>query len=466
MTELALLPATEQRRLARGGEASARELVQSALDQLDAHHGELNAVVTVNESALDDARALDERAARGEDPGPLYGLTAGIKDITEVKGLRTTYGSTLYRDSVADVDALIVERLRRAGAVILGKTNTPEFATGGNTFNEVFGRTRNPWNTERSAGGSTGGGAAALVRGIIALAEGTDLGGSLRIPASFCGVVGLRPSPGFVPTWPSSFLWDSYQVTGGMARTAQDLALMLQAVAGPDPRSPMAQPMAGRDLVAAVDGATLRGRRVAYCPDFVGIGVDAEVEEICRRAAFSLRERGALVEEIDFDLSWAWQPFLAIRGYWMLAQQHHRLEHIGGMGENLAGNIRRGLATEMDALGAAEQARSRLWSEMVDFFSRYDHLLTPTMAVPPFSVLENYPATVAGREMETYIDWVAPTFVLSLTGLPVASVPAGFDASGLPCGLQIVAPPRGEEQALAAAALVHASTAAEAPALP
>ncbi|MEM1176868.1 MAG: amidase family protein [Acidobacteriota bacterium] len=466
MTELALLPATEQRRLARSGQVSARDLVTSALDQLKAHNGELNAVVTVNERALDDASALDEKAARGEDPGLLYGLTAGIKDITEVAGLRTTYGSELYRDSVADEDALIVERLRRAGAVILGKTNTPEFATGGNTFNEVFGRTLNPWNPDRSAGGSTGGGAAALVRGIIALAEGTDLGGSLRIPASFCGVVGLRPSPGFVPTWPSSFLWDSYQVTGGMARTARDLALMLQAVAGPDPRSPMAQPMAGRDLIAAVDAATLRGRKVAYCPDFVGIGIDGEVEAVCRRAAFALEDRGAIVEEIDFDLSWAWQPFLAIRGYWMLAQQHHRLEHIDGMGDNLAGNIRRGLDTGMGALGAAEQIRSRLWREMVDFFGRFDHLLTPTMAVPPFPVTENYPSTVGGREMETYIDWVAPTFVLSLTGLPVASVPAGFDPSGLPCGLQIVAPPRGEEKALATAALIHGITAAEAPPLP
>lgn len=454
--DLALLPATEQRRRVGVGEVSARDLVTAAIARVEILGPQLNAVVTLNPQALDDAAALDAKAARGEKLGLLHGLPVGIKDVTEVGGLRTTYGSPLYADNVPEEDALVVERLRAAGAVILGKTNTPEFATGGNTFNEVFGRTRNPWNPELSAGGSTGGGAAALITGQIALAEGTDLGGSLRIPAAFCGVVGLRPSPGFVPTWPSSFLWDSYQVTGGMARSAEDLALMLQAVAGPSEKSPMHQPWGHRDLVTAVANAEkdLRGKTFAFCVDPVGIGIDSEVERVCREAAFALEQAGAVVEEIELDLRYAWDPFLALRGFWMLAQQHHRLEDLEKMGANLAGNIRRGQQTATEALGQAEQVRSRLWNEFRAFFKKWDLLLCPTLAVPPFPVEENYPATVAGKKMATYIDWVATTFVPSLTGLPAGSVPAGLDSRGLPCGLQILGPAFGEEKVLQAEHLV------------
>ena len=456
-SELALLPAFEQRRLAGEGEVSARDLVAAALARVEALGPKLNAVVTLNPRALEDAAELDEKKARGEELGLLHGLPVGIKDVTEVAGLRTTYGSPLYADNVPGEDALVVERLRKAGAVILGKTNTPEFATGGNTFNEVFGRTRNPWNPDLSAGGSTGGGAAALATGQIALAEGTDLGGSLRIPASFCGVVGLRPSPGFVPTWPSSFLWDSYQVTGGMARSAEDLALMLQAVAGPSEKSPMHQPWTGRDLIAAVKNSErdLRGKRLAFVADPVGIGIDPEVEKTCRQAAFALVEAGIEVEEIQLDLRFAWDPFLALRGFWMLAQQHHRLADIEKMGANLAGNIRRGQATQGEALGQAEQVRSQLWSQFRTFFESWDLLLCPTLAVPPFSVEENYPHSVGGKPMATYIDWVATTFVLSMTGLPVGSVPAGLDSRGLPCGLQILGPAFGEEKVLQAEHLVQ-----------
>src|SRR5687768_14623805 len=258
--------------LLRKRELSAEELTATTLDRIADINPRLNAIVTLNERALDDARALDARRTRGEEPGPLFGLPVGIKDVTPVAGLRTTFGSPMYRDFVPTQDALVVQRFRAAGAIIIGKTNTPEFAAGGNTFNEVFGRTRNPWNLERSAGGSTGGGAAALATGMIALAEGTDLGGSLRIPASFCGVVGLRPSPGLVPTHPTDYVWDTLQVTGPMARTAEDVALMLQAIAGPSPYSPLRQPTAGRDFVAAVKQGVKPGARIAYCSDIAGIG--------------------------------------------------------------------------------------------------------------------------------------------------------------------------------------------------
>src|SRR5256714_3012333 len=267
MEDLADRSATELARLVRSREVSPVEVVEACLARVERYNPAVNAVVTLNPRALDDAGDRERGLVRGEGVGLLAGLPVGIKDVTPVAGLRTTYGSALYRDYIPAEDALVVRRLRDAGAVILGKTNCPEFAAGGNTFNEVFGRTRNPWDPTRSAGGSTGGGAAGLITGMIALAEGTDLGGSLRIPASFCGVVGLRPSVGLVPTYPAEWLWDSLQVEGPMARTAEDIALMLQAVSGPSPMSPLAQPRDGRDFVAAGARGVANRLRVRYRRD-------------------------------------------------------------------------------------------------------------------------------------------------------------------------------------------------------
>ncbi len=452
MEDLAGRSALELRDLVARRELSPVQVVEAALARVERYNPVINAVVTLNQHALDDARELERRLSRGEEPGLLCGLPVGIKDVTPVAELRTTYGSPVYRDYVPREDALVVQRLRAAGAVIVGKTNCPEFAAGGNTFNEVFGRTRNPWDPTRSAGGSTGGGAAALITGMIALAEGTDLGGSLRIPASFCGVVGLRPSVGLVPTYPADWLWDTMQVEGPVARSAEDVALMLQAIAGPSPLSPLSQPTAGRNFVAAAARGIPKGLRVAYCPDIAGIGVDPAIERVCRGAVAGLRDGGATVQEIALDLAFARKAFLALRGLWFVAQMFSRMDQLDRFGPNVAGNIRAGLATTTQDLGAAEQARTRIWQMFREFFGQYDHLLTPCMAVPPFPVEQNYPETVAGRRMETYVDWIAPTFLLSLTGLPVASVPCGLDADGLPVGLQVVGKPQGEEAVLALAA--------------
>ena len=455
MEDLADRPALELRGLVARREISPVELAEAALARVERYNPVVNAVVTVNQRALDEAHELERRLARGDEPGLLCGLPVGIKDVTPVAGLRTTYGSPLYRDHVPAEDALVVQRLRAAGAVIVGKTNCPEFAAGGNTFNDVFGRTRNPWDPTRSAGGSTGGGAAGLVTGMIALAEGTDLGGSLRIPASFCGVVGLRPSVGLVPTYPADWLWDTLQVEGPLARTAPDVALMLQAVSGPSPVTPLAQPGAGRNFVAAVARGVPKDLRVAYCPDIARIGIDPPIEAACRRAALGLADLGATVEEIALDLSFGRKAFLALRGFWFVAQMFPRLDRLDGFGANVASNIRAGLETSTHDLGAAEQARTRSWHVFRELFAKYDQLVTPCMAVPPFPVEKNYPDFVAGKKMETYVDWIAPTFVLSLTGLPVASVPCGLDPDGLPVGLQIVGKPFGEEAVLALAAQVQ-----------
>src|ERR1043166_8504168 len=326
---MTLRSATETAEQVARGDLSAAEVVESALSRIERLNPALNAVVTLNPRAMDDARALDRRIDAGENPGPLAGVPVGIKDVTQVAGLRTTFGSPLYKDHVPDEDALVVQRLRAAGAIILGKTNTPEFAAGGNTWNDVFGRTRNPWDPAKSAGGSTGGGAVALATGMIALAEGTDLGGSLRIPASFCGVVGLRPSPGLVPTHPADWVWDTLQVPGAMARTAEDVALMLQAIAGPSPYAPLRQPMEGRDFVTAVRNGPARSLRVAYCPDIAGIGVDPGIAAVCRRAAHRLAECGTSVDEITLDLSAGRDAFLALRGLWFVAWMRERLDRLG-----------------------------------------------------------------------------------------------------------------------------------------
>jgi len=449
------LSATELRRLVASRELSPVTVLEACLERVTRHNSTINAVVTRNERALDDARDLERRLARGEAPGILCGLPVGIKDVTPVAGLRTTYGSPLYGDHVPTEDALVVQRLRAAGAVIIGKTNCPEFAAGGNTFNEVFGRTRNPWDPSRSAGGSTGGGAAALATGMIALAEGTDLGGSLRIPASFCGVVGLRPSPGLVPTHPADWVWDTLQVTGPVARTAEDVALMLQAIAGPSPYAPIAQPVKGRNFAAAPRRRARKHLRLAYCADIAGIGVTEDIERVCRRAAVGLADQGATVEEIVLDLSAARRAFLALRGLWFVSWMYRRLDQLDRFGKNVAGNIRSGLETATRDLAGAEDVRGRLWHQFRELFDRFDHLLTPCMAVPPFPVEHDFPETIAGKPMQTYVDWIAPTFVLSLTGLPVASVPCGLDPSGLPVGLQIVGKQFGEEGVLALAAQIQ-----------
>jgi amidase len=449
----------------RARQVSPVEVLDAALARVARVNGPLNALVTLNPSARDDARALERRVAAGEDPGPLAGVPVGIKDVTPVAGLRTTYGSPLFARHVPTEDAVVVRRLRSAGAVILGKTNTPEFAAGGNTWNEVFGPTRNPWNPDRSAGGSTGGGAAALATGMIGVAEGSDLGGSLRIPAAFCGVVGLRPSVGLVPTVPADWVWGTLQVTGPMARSAADVALALRAVAGPSPYAPLGVPLADADPVATVRAGPGPGVRVAYCADPTGIGVDPTIEAVCRRATERLAETGVEVEDVTLDWSAGREAFVALRGHWFACWMHHLLDRVEELGLNVRNNIRSGLAVTTRELAAAEAVRGRLWHQCRELFERVDHLLTPTMAVSPFPVEQNFPETIAGRPMETYIDWIAPTFVLSLTGLPVASVPCGLDPQGLPVGLQIAGRPLEDTAVLALAGRVQAVCPMGAPSL-
>jgi amidase len=428
----------------------------SPVEVLDAHlaaiarvNPKLNAVVTlVADQAREAARDAEAAVARGAKLGSLHGLPILIKDTTRTKGIRTTFGSPLFRDFVPDEDAEAVRRLKAGGAIVVGKTNTPEFATGANTVNEVFGATRNPWNSALSPAGSSGGSAVAVATGMAPLAHGTDFGCSIRIPAAFCGIVGLRPTPGLIPSHPTPLAWDPGQVHGPLARNAEDAALMLDAMVGFSRLSPIsvAPPWpSAREIVARAQDA--RGLRIAYAPDIAGIGVDAEIDGICRSAAKRLADLGARVEETTFDVSDGRDPYQTWRGAWMVGQRFEHLARIEEFGENLKGNVKRGLKVTALDLAAAEHERQEVFHRFRLLFEDYDLLLTPAAPVKPYPVEMNFPNEINGRKFENYVDWIAPAFLVTLVSLPAGSVPAGKTRDGLPVGLQIVAP-RFEEPAI------------------
>ncbi len=439
--EIARLDAVELARLVRQRELGPVEIVEDCLAVIADLDPNLNAFCTIAaDSALAAAREAEDRVRTDQPIGPLHGVPVGIKDVTPTAGMRTTYACELFADHVPDEDALVVARLKQAGAIVIGKTNTPEFAAGGITDNALFGPTRNPWNPDLISGGSTGGGAAALASGMIPLAQGTDFGGSLRQPAALCGVVGIRPTPGLVPTWPAALPWQSLSVIGPMARTARDAALILQAISGPSPLSPISLAPTEPELFNAVSGFSSAGMRIAYASDTCGVGIEPGIEAVCRAAALSLRDAGADVEEISFDISDGRDAFVALRGQMMVANHATRLDRLDELGPILSGNIRAGLAQTPEIVAEAEVKRGEIMARLVAVFGDYDALLTPCVPIPAFPVGESAPEAIAGKPLETYIDWLAPTFVISLCAVPAASVPAGLDANGMPVGLQVIAP--------------------------
>ncbi len=450
---------------------SARELAAliasravSPVEVLDAHlaaierfNPKLNAIVTLAaDQARDAAKKAEAAVARGDTLKSLHGLPIGIKDITDTAGIRTTYGSPHYKDNVPTEDAEAVRRLKAAGAIVLAKTNTPEFATGANTVNPLFGATRNPWNPALSAAGSSGGSAVAVATGMLPLGQGTDFGCSIRMPAAFCGIVGIRPTPGLTPNDPMPLAWDPGQVHGPLARTAEDAALMLDALVGFSRISPISVAPPWQSALAQVEKAQdARALRIAYVSDIAGIGVDSEIDTICRKTANSLRDAGATVEEIAFDASDGIAPYQAWRGLWMVGQQYARLELLDKFGPNLKGNVEAGLKVTTLDLAAAEQARAALFKRFADLFARYDLLLTPASPVKQFPVDRNFPTEINGRRLENYTDWIASSFLITLMSLPAGSVPAGLSHEGLPVGLQIVGPRFDEPRILSLAKVIQ-----------
>src|SRR6202049_2555087 len=421
----------------------------SPVEVLDAHLAtiardtpKLNAFVPlVADAARTLAKDAESAVMRGDALGALHGLPVAIKDVTPTAGIRTTYGSPLFKDNVPTEDAEAVRRLKAAGAIVLGKTNTPQFAARANTFNEVFVVTRNPWNPALSPAGSSGGSAVAVATGMVPIAQGTDFGCSIRMPASFCGIVGIRPTPGLTPNWPMPLAWDPGQVHGPLARTAEDAALMLDAITGFSRISPISvAPPWPSALAIVADAKHAKGLRIAYVSDIAGIGVEPEIDAICRATAVSLRDAGATVEEIAFDISDGKSPYQAWRGLWMVGQQFANLDHLEEFGVNLKGNVKAGLKVTPLDFGASEQKRAQLFQRFAKFFERYDLLITPQSPVKQFPVEMNFPTLINDKKLENYTDWIAGSFLIPPMRLPGGCGPAGMTSDGLPVGIQIVGP--------------------------
>ena len=458
--DLCLRPATELAALVRDRKISARELLDVHLARIERLNPQLTAIVTLDaEGARAAADAADAVLAAGEEVGPLHGLPVAHKDTHATGGMRTTWGSPLHRDTVPAHDELVVARLRAAGAIRVGKTNVPEFAAGSHTFNTLFGATHNPYRHGLSAGGSSGGAAAALAAGLVPLAEGSDMGGSLRNPAAFCNVVGLRPTPGRVPTWPSTMAWSQLSVQGPMGRTVADVALQLSVLAGPDPRVPISLEGDGSAFTGELP-TDLAGMRVAWAPDLGGrVAVDPAVTAVLGAVPAVFDGLGAAVEEACPDLSGADDVFGTLRAwlfdatYSDLARRRPEL-----LKQSIRWNAEQGATLTGADLARAETAHTRLYERMVAFFESFDVLLAPTTQVLPFPVELEYPTEIGGVPQENYLEWMRSCTIVSATGCPALSVPGGFTPDGLPVGLQIIGPPRADRRVLEVGAAFERAT--------
>lgn len=457
--ELCALDAVDLAARVRRGELSAREVVQAHLDRIERLNPAVNAIVTLDpEGALAAAAAADERQARGEELGPLHGMPIAFKDTHLTRGMRTTHGSPLFAEHVPDEDELLVRRIQDAGAIRIGKTNVPEFAAGSHTFNPVFGATRNPYDTKRSAGGSSGGAAAALAAGFQPLADGSDMGGSLRNPASFCNVVGLRPprprplAPGRQPVGDPR-----RRRAHGAHRRRHRAAAVRHGRAGPARPDLLEGPGAAFRAPLGRDAA---GLRVAFTPDLGGrVAVDRDVRDVFERQAEVFEELGCVVAEDCPDLDGAEDVFRTLR-----AQEFNQ-----GLGalldsdraslkDSLVWNIEEGRRLTGADLARATAEHARIHLAAVGFFERYDVLVAPVSQVTPFDVEAEYPTVIDGQPQHTYLDWMRSAYFLSVLGAPALSVPAGFTGAGLPVGLQIVGRPRAERTVLEVGAAYEAAT--------
>ena len=443
MDDLCFTGARKLVRMIRTREVSASEVMRAFIAQIERVNPEVNAIVTlVAEQALKKAKTLDRKRAgsRSAPGGPLAGLPIAYKDLVPTKGIRTTLGSLVYKDQVPAENALIVDRLEAAGAITLGKTNTPEFGAGSQTFNKVFGVTRNPYDRTRTCGGSSGGAATAVACGMLPFADGTDLGASLRNPGSYCNVVGFRPSPGRVPMYPSANAWDSQVVMGPIARTVADCAFLFSAMAGPDPRAPLSIDEPGARFRRPLR-RSFRKVRVAWTRDFGGLPVDPRVTAVLERQRAVLESLGCVVEDACPDFSGAREAFETLRAV-SFAQRIAPLveKHRGLLKETVIWNVEQGLALTGPQVARAEALRTELFQRMRRFLERYEFLVGPVSQLPPFPVEQEYPAQIEGVRMENYLDWMKSCYYVTCTSHPAISVPAGFtgDATPLPVGMQII----------------------------
>lgn len=459
MTDLTHLSARALATALRAREVSAVEVLQAHLARIAAYNPQVNAIVALDpEGALRQARAADARLAAGEPVGPLHGLPIAIKDTAATAGMRTTYGSLLFADHVPDADDLHVARIAQAGAVRIGKSNVPELAAGSNTFNPVYGATRNPWNLERTVGGSSGGAAAGLASGFMPIADGSDMGGSLRNPAAFCGVVGFRPTAGVVPDPQSANMFDPLVTNGPLARTVADTALLLSVMARPFPGEARNRPV-DNDALADLTPAPVAGLRVAYAPDLGGrIPLDPQIRAVLDATAAVLAGLGATVELACLDLDGSDEAFRTLR-----AAEFNRswaadlAARPTDFNDFLAGNIRAGETVTGPQVMAAYAEVTRLARAAEGFFEAYDLVLAPVTQVPPFPVEIRWPKEVAGQPMSDYLEWMKAAYLFTPLGVPGLSLPAGFTPDGLPVGAQLLAAAGTDVELLRRAASIEAA---------
>jgi amidase len=436
---ICFLSTVEMARLIRAKQLSAREALEAHLKQIERVNPKVNAIVTlVPEMAREAAAKADEMQARNEPLGPLHGLPAAHKDLVETRGIRTTFGSPLYRDYIPEHDDLIVDRLRRAGAITIGKTNTPEFGAGSQTFNKVFGATHNPYDVSKTCGGSSGGAAVALACGLVPVADGSDSGGSLRNPAAFCNVVGFRPSIGRVPNPGAAFAWSTLSTSGCLGRSVADLALVLSAIAGPDPRAPMSIDEPGSNFARPLE-RSFKGARVAWFKDLGGVPFDPRVRAVVDAHRKTFEALGCIVDQAEPDFAPAEISFRILRAWNSANTYGQRLaQHPDAFKDTLKGEIEEGLRLSGKDLSRAETAHGQIWRRFQAFLEKYDYFVLPTTQLPAFDINMPYPTEIAGVKFDNYIDWMKSCWYISATGNPAASVPAGFSPEGLSVGLQIV----------------------------
>ena len=439
-SDICFLSARQMADWIREKRLSAREVMQAHLKQIARVNPRVNAMVTLvpEDQLMAQASAADEATAKGNPKGPLHGLPLGVKDLHSTRGIRTTFGSPLYKENIPKIDCLVVEREKNAGAIVIGKTNVPEWGLGSQTFNPVFGPTRNPYDLSKTCGGSTGGGSVALACGMVPLADGSDMGGSLRNPPNFCNVVGLRTSPGRVPNPPGAFGWFTLSVAGPVARNVTDCAFFLSVLAGFDRRSPISIDQSGSQFARPLAGRSFKGVRVAMFKD-LGLPWETEVKHAVLAQRKSFESLGCIVEEAEPDFSDANECFVAWR-HWAVEAEFGDIlaANSDKLNEYVHWHVEEGRKLTGPYLSRLEEKRTALYQRMRQFMEKYEFFILPVNQVLPFDVATHYPTEIAGVKMENYIAWMKSAYYISTVGNPAASVPCAFSSGGLPIGIQIV----------------------------
>ncbi len=444
-SDICFLTATEMADLIRRKELSARETLDAHLKQIERVNPKVNAIVTlVAEQAIENARKADEAQAHGAALGPLHGLPIAHKDLVETAGIRTTFGSRIFKDNVPKHDAILVERIRSAGAICVGKTNTPEFGAGSQTFNAVFGATKNPYDLTKTCGGSSGGAAVSLACGMIPIADGSDSGGSLRNPAAFCSVIGFRTAPGRVAHAAIGDSWSTIAVSGPMARTVSDVALLLSVMAGPDPRCPISITEPGSRFAGNLE-RNFKGVRVAWFKDMGGTPFDPRVLGLVNAQRKVFESLGCIVEEAEPDWTGAYESYDTLRAWGYAASQSESIRlHRDLVKDTIQWEAERGSKLTAAHIARAHSLRSQAWDNMRIFQQKYEYFIAPSTQVLPFDVTQPYPTEIAGVKLPNYIEWMKTCMLISALETPSISMPCGFTDEGLPVGLQIVGRHRDE----------------------